>query len=230
MRRLVFTATYNEAENIAPLVAAVRGLGYDLLVVDDRGDDDTADVVRRLMATDGHIHLDARETRLGYASASRAGLAWGLAQGYDRIAQLDADGSHAPAKLPILFRALDEADLAIGSRYVFGGRMPGLSAWRRLISSLAGSYLRWLLRLSIHDPTSGFRAWRATFLREVLPRAERSEGFAFLYEMAYFASRAGGAIREIPITFENRRAGQSKMSWRIVRDALRVVRRLRAGT
>jgi dolichol-phosphate mannosyltransferase len=156
-------------------------------------------------------------------------MRWALEHGYEQIAQLDADGSHQPARLPVLFRALDEADWAIGSRYVFGGAMPGLSSMRRLTSRLAGAYLHHALELPIADPTSGYRAWRADFLARVLPRAGAAEGFAFLYEIAFLAVRAGGRCREIPITFATRGAGQSKMSWAIVRDAIRVVRQLRAA-
>jgi glycosyltransferase involved in cell wall biosynthesis len=227
MKRLVFTVTYNERENVGPLIAAIRGGGHDALVVDDRGHDDTAGAVRQITAGDERVFLIARDSKQGYASASRAGFAWGLAQGYDQIAQLDADGSHDPQLLPVMFRALDEVDLAIGSRYVFGGRMPGLPPFRRLISRLAGDYLRWMLDLPIADPTSGYRAWRADFLARVLPAAPDAQGFAFLYEMACRASQAGVRFREIPITFHNRRAGESKMSMDIVRDAMRVARKLR---
>jgi dolichol-phosphate mannosyltransferase len=227
MKRLVLTVTYNERGNIGALTAAVRALGYDMLVVDDRGADDTAGLVREFAAADPQVHLIAREGKLGYASASRDGLRWALDQGYEQIAQLDADGSHPPALLPVMFRALDEADLSIGSRYVLGGQMPGLTWFRRLISRLAGDYLRWMLRLPIADPTSGFRAWRPEFLARVLPLAATSEGFAFLYEMAFYVVRAGARIREIPMVFENRRAGQSKMSLKIAREAFAMARRLR---
>ncbi len=227
MKRLVLTVTYNERENIGPLIRAVRALGYDLLVVDDRGADDTAGVVAECAAADPGVRLIARAGRGGYASASREGLAWALAEGYEQIAQLDADGSHQPEMLPRLFAALTEADLAIGSRYVAGGGLPGLSPRRRLISRLAGWYLRSMLNLPVADPTSGYRAWRAPLLAAVLPAAGRAEGFAFLYESVFLAVRRGAAIREVPITFLARRAGNSKMSWRIVRDAMRVVRRLR---
>ncbi len=230
MTRLVFTVTYNEAGNIGPLIAAVRAQGFDVLVVDDKGADDTAQVVRSYAADDPRVHLIARAGKLGYASASREGLQWALDRDYDYVAQLDADGSHAPQLLPAMFRALDEVDLVIGSRYVFGGRMPGFSPWRRVISRLAGSYLRWLLRLPVLDPTSGFRAWRTDFVTRILPQSQVAAGFAFLYEMLFHAVRDDGRIREIPIIFENRRAGESKMSWSIVRDALRVVRRLRSET
>lgn len=227
MKRLVLTVTYNERENIGPLIRAVRAAGFTLLVVDDRGADDTAGAVAAFAATDPGVHLIAREGRGGYASASRAGLEWALAEGYEQIAQLDADGSHQPEVLPQLFAALTDADLAIGSRYVPGGGMPGLSRRRRLISRLAGLYLRVMLKLPVADPTSGYRAWRAPLLAAILPLARRAEGFAFLYETVCYVVRHGAVIREVPIVFQERRAGESKMSWRIIRDAVRVTRRLR---
>jgi dolichol-phosphate mannosyltransferase len=228
MKRLVLTATYNEAENIEWLIAQVRGHGYDTLVVDDRGTDDTAARVRARQANDDRVFLISHERRGGYAAASRAGLAWAIAEGYEQVAQLDADGSHDPARLPVLFRALEETDLAIGSRYVLGGAVPGLSGFRRLLSDGAGAYVRHLVGARVGDPTSGYRAWRVPFLRRVLPKADQTTGFAFLYELLFHVVQAGGTIHEIPIRFDRRRAGESKMNWAIAREALGLSRRLRS--
>ncbi|MDP8221997.1 MAG: glycosyltransferase [Candidatus Lernaella stagnicola] len=227
MKRLVLTVTRNEAPNISAMIAAVRDRGFDLLVVDDKGSDNTADLVRAAAATDPHVHLIAREGSPGYAAASRDGFAWALAERYEQVCQLDADGSHAPDRLGVMFRALDEVDVAIGSRYVFGGSLEGLRPARRWLSRMAGAFVRSRLGVPVADPTSGYRAWRTEFLGRVLPLAQEASGFAFLYEMLFHAVALGGRVREIPIVFAKRRAGESKMSWSITRDALRVVRRLR---
>jgi dolichol-phosphate mannosyltransferase len=229
MKRLVLVLTYNEQENIAALIARLRELRYDVLVVDDRGADQTAEEVASLAARDDAVHLLARPERLGYASALRDGWRWALEQGYDQIAQLDADGSHDPAALPLLFRALDEVDLAIGSRYCFGGATPSWGFARRALSRLAGWYARRALSLPLTDPTSGFRAWRADLLRRIAPACTRAHGFVVLVESACLAVRAGARVREAPIVFHPRRAGEAKMSRAMVAEGLRVVMDLRHG-
>ncbi len=227
MRRLVVIPTYNERENIAVLLPRVRELGDEILVVDDRGTDDTAGVVARLAARDEGIHLLAHESRTGYAASLREGWNWALGHGYEVIAQMDADGNHDPADLPALYAALADADLAIGSRYAAGGRTPGWSRGRRTMSRLAGQLARRLLALPLADPTAGFRAWRASALRTVVGHCTRAQGFAVLVEATYYAIRSGARVREVPIVFRPRQQGRSKLSSRVLGDWWRTVWSLR---
>jgi len=230
MKRIVVVPTYNERENVLALLPQLRKLDCDVLVVDDRGADDTAAAVASLAERDGGIHLLARDARQGYASALRAGWDWALAHGYEQVAQMDADGNHDAVALPALFAALDEADLAIGSRYVAGGSTPRWSSARRGLSRLAGWYVRRTLHLPLTDPTGGYRAWRAELLRAVASASTRADGFAILVESAWEALRAGARVREVPITFHPRVTGRSKASAEVARDWWRVVRLLRRET
>ena len=227
MKRAVVIPTHNESGNIGGLVARLRELQYDVLVVDDRGTDDTAAIVAALAERDAAIHLIARVDRRGYASALQEGWRWALDHGYEQIGQMDADGNHDPAALPALFRLLDDADLAIGSRYCAGGTTPDFGFVRRAMSRLAGVCARWFLSLPLTDPTAGFRTWRAELLRRVLSASLVSEGFVVLVESAWLSHKFGATIREAPIVFRARKAGKSNLSMAIALEWFRVVVRLR---
>jgi dolichol-phosphate mannosyltransferase len=218
----VVVPTYDEAENIARLLDAVREAApfADVLVVDDNSPDGTAVLVAEHADFGSRVQLLEREGKDGLGAAYRAGFAWGLARGYDRIAQMDADLSHPPDRLPALFAALDDADVAVGSRYVTGGGVANW-AWRRRLLSWAGNrYVRAVLRTGVHDNTAGFKAFRRSALEQIGVLDSESSGYSFQIENTWRATQAGLAVEEVPITFTDRAEGQSKMSTAIAVEAL----------
>jgi apolipoprotein N-acyltransferase len=219
-RSLIVIPTYNESENIGPLLAAVTASspGSAVLVVDDASPDGTGRIVEDAASSNPRIHLLRREGVRGLGGAYVAGFGWGIERGYDRFVEMDADFSHDPADVPRLLAALDDHDLAIGSRYVPEGAIAGWSLGRRLLSAAGNRYARAWLGLPVRDSTSGFRAYRRGVLEAVFP--VRSEGYAFQIEMAYRAWRAGFRIAELPIRFRDRSGGQSKLSRAVVVEAL----------
>lgn len=215
--------TYNERENVNDLVArlfAAAGGRVDLLIVDDSSPDGTAARVRELAAGRDDLHLIERPGKLGLAGAYVAGFRWGLERGYWALVEMDADLSHDPADVPRLLEALEEADLAIGSRYVAGGSTRNWGRLRRALSRSANLYARAALGYDVGDSTAGFRAYRSEILRRIDLDTIRSEGYGFQVEMTRQVHRLGGRIAEVPITFVERAAGTSKMSARIVAEAL----------
>jgi dolichol-phosphate mannosyltransferase len=229
-RALVIVPTYNEGANIATVIARLFAASsrdtVHLLVVDDASPDGTAAVVESLTANDDAVALMQRRAKLGLGSAYIAAFRWGLERHYDTFLEMDADLSHDPADVPRLIAALDDgADLAIGSRYVLGGRIENWSRARRLLSRAGNVYARMWLRFDVADATGGFRAYRRSALEGIELEAIRSEGYAFQIEMAHRVHRAGGRIVEVPITFVERAAGASKMSRRIVLEAITKVPR-----
>lgn len=229
-RALVIVPTYNERDNIATvferLFAASARDSVHLLVVDDASPDGTAAVVESFTANDDAVDLMRRGAKLGLGSAYLAGFRWGLERHYDIFLEMDADLSHDPADVPRLIAALDGgADLAIGSRYVLGGRIENWSGTRRLLSRAGNVYARMWLRFDVADATGGFRAYRRSALEGIELETIRSEGYAFQIEMAHRIHRAGGRIVEVPITFVERAAGASKMSRHIVFEAITKVPR-----
>jgi len=228
-RVLVVVPTYQEADNVEPLLRRLRSTcpRADVLVVDDSSPDGTAERVSALAGELGGIDVLRRPARGGLASAYADGFDLAIAAGYDVAVELDADRSHQPEELPRLLDALSGgADLAIGSRYVPGARTVGWSAARKLLSRAGGAYARVLLRLPVHDVTSGYRAYRTTTLREIDRSVIHSHGYGFQIEMTYHACRAGARVVEVPTTFHERVAGRSKMSLAIVLEALTVVTQL----
>jgi dolichol-phosphate mannosyltransferase len=227
MRAIVVIPTYNERDTIPWMIEQLldRPSKPDILIVDDSSPDGTADLVRAAMeSTPDRIHLLVRPGKEGLGRAYAAGFAHALqTDGYDAIVQMDADGSHGPQDVDRLLEALDGADLVIGSRYVRGGNSDGLTAPRELLSRGGNFYARALLRTGVDDLTGGFKAWRATVLADILNEAVISDGYGFQVEMTLRAARAGARIREVPITFHERRAGSSKMNWRIAVEAAWVV-------
>jgi dolichol-phosphate mannosyltransferase len=226
VRVWVTVPTYEEAENIDLLVRRVREAlpNAAILVVDDNSGDGTADKVDALGGELGDVRALRRPGKLGLGSAYRAGHAAGLALGYDVMVQIDADLSHDPADLPRLLAAVARgADLAIGSRYVPGGSAPHWPRRRLLLSRLGNAYASWVLGLTVRDATAGYRAYRASLLERIDFRSTTSTGYGFQVEMAYRAARAGATITEVPICFTDRVRGTSKMSWRIVAEAMALV-------
>lgn len=224
---LVIVPTYNERATIAELIGRLFDAtdGVDLLVVDDSSPDGTAAIVGDLQGGGGRIHLIERPAKLGLGTAYLAGFAWALERGYEAVVEMDADLSHDPADVARLLGALDSADLVVGSRYVPGGRIPNWGLLRRALSRAGNLYARVVLGLAVRDSTSGFRAYRTSVLRGATLRGVASEGYAFQIEMVRRVQRAGGRVTEIPITFVERHGGRSKMSRRIVLEALARVTR-----
>ena len=226
MRALVVLPTYQEAENIAEVLRRLRAAapGADVLVVDDSSPDGTAAMAKAAGHELGGVDVLVRPVKSGLGSAYRAGFAEGLARGYDVLVEMDSDLSHDPARLPALLRAVEAgADLALGSRYVPGGSIPNWPFHRRWLSRSGNRYADLLLRLSVRDATSGFRAYRADALRHIDLGSVRADGYGFQIEMAYRVAGNGGRIVELPIEFVDREKGTSKMSMRIIVEALALV-------
>ncbi len=226
VRTLVVLPTYEEADNIAEVLRRLRGAvpAADVLVVDDSSPDGTADIAKAAAHELGGVDVRVRPGKSGLGSAYREGFREGLARGYDVLVEMDSDLSHDPSALPSLLRAVEEgADLAIGSRYVPGGSIPHWPFYRRSLSRWGNRYAALLLRLQVRDSTSGFRAYRADMLRRLNLDEVRADGYGFQIEMAYRVARLGGTIAERPIEFRDRERGNSKMSTRIIGEALALV-------
>jgi dolichol-phosphate mannosyltransferase len=226
VRALVIIPTYDEAENVADVVVRVHAAAPDahVLVVDDNSPDGTGDLVEALARDDDHLHLLRRAGKAGLGSAYRAGFRWGMAEGFDVLVEMDADLSHDPAALPSLLARVDDgADLAIGSRYVPGGSIPDWSWHRKALSRWGNRYAGAVLSLDVADSTAGYRAYRASALEAIDLDSVRADGYGFQIEMAYRVARTGGRIDEVPIAFTDRVRGTSKMSGRIVVEALVLV-------
>ena len=226
MRTLVVLPTYQEAANIADVLRRLRNAvpEADVLVVDDNSPDGTADLADAVAGELGRIDVLRRSGKSGLGSAYRAGFRQGLTAGYEILVEMDADLSHDPSALPDLLRAVEGgADLAIGSRYVPGGSIPNWKLHRRALSRWGNRYAAAVLGLDVRDATSGYRAYRDEALEEIDLERVRADGYGFQIEMAYNVSRNGGSIAEVPITFRDRIRGTSKMSGRIVVEALVLV-------
>jgi dolichol-phosphate mannosyltransferase len=226
MKPVVVIPTYNERANLPELVERLRAaVDATLLVVDDGSPDGTADLAEELGRAQGDVRVLRRAGKGGLASAYVAGFGAALDSGAQRIVQMDADLSHDPADVPRLLAT--DADLAIGSRYVSGGRTRGWPLHREALSRLGSLYARAWLGLPHQDLTGGFKAWRATALRTARERPLRCEGYAFQVEMTLRSARGGHSVIEVPIVFSERAVGQSKMSPGIAIEALRVLPTLR---
>lgn len=229
MHAVIVLPTYNERDNIEPFLRAVREVSdVDVLVVDDNSPDGTADLVRELGSELGGIEVLQRETKAGLGSAYRAGFDKVLGAGgdcaYDVVVTMDADLSHDPVILPRMLALIDDgADTVIGSRYVRGGGTTDWPIRRQLLSKWGNGYTRRLLRLTPHDCTSGYRAYRASALAAIDPHDTSAEGYAFLTELVRRLTRHGYRIVETPIVFRDRTSGKSKMSGRIIAESMLLV-------
>lgn len=213
-RVIAVVPTYDEAENIPRMLDALLALPLrlDVLVVDDGSPDGTGEIVAARAAADPRVRLLARTSKDGLGPAYLAGFAAALEHDPDAVVQIDADGSHDPADVPRLVAALDGADLAIGSRYVPGGRIAGWTAPRRALSREGNRYARLWLPVGVRDLTGGFKAWRAPILAKVVEAGVTTVGYGFQIETTVRARALGARIVEVPITFHDRDAGRSKMS------------------
>lgn len=224
----IVTPTYNERLNLATHVATIfRYLPQaKVLIVDDASPDGTGKLADELSQTTDRIVVRHRAGKLGLGTAYAEGCAQAIAAGADIVVQLDADGSHPPELLPAMVAMTERADLVLASRYVRGGSMR-IDPFRRLVSEIGNSYIRGLLGRRIHDWSTGYKAWRAPFLQDVLSRQPSSSGYAWLMETSWLALKAGARVVEIPLVFGRRHAGQSKFSWAIAVEDLKVAWRLR---
>jgi dolichol-phosphate mannosyltransferase len=220
---VVVIPTYNERENIAGVVHEVLALGsrYQILVVDDSSPDGTADLVRQLMDEyPGRVELLLRRAKEGIGRAYVAGFQRALTNGTVLVAQMDADHSHQPSDLSRLVDAADSVDLVLASRYVEGGRTIGWPWHRKLISRIGGLYAGFILGVPVRDLTGGFKVWHADLLRGIELESIHSDGYCFQIETTYRALRKGARYTQIPITFTDRIAGKSKLSRRVVFEAM----------
>lgn len=231
----VVLPTYNEADNVRGIVAAILEAlpGATLLVVDDASPDGTGRIADELAAADPRVRVRHRKGKMGLGKAYIDGFGVALADGAKRVVQMDADWSHSPDYLPGLVGSLWNADrrvgvdLVIGSRYVPGGGVRDWGLPRRMVSRGGSIFARTLLHLGPHDLTGGFKAWRGEALSIIPWERVHSGGYVFQIETTYLATRAGARVVEVPIVFSDRREGVSKMSKRIIVEALTVVLRLR---
>ena len=227
-RRLVVIPTYNEAGSIKSLLELIFTSipECEVMVVDDGSPDGTALICKEMREDNKRLHLIERPTKNGIGSAYRMAFVWALEQGFDEVIEMDADGSH---QVSDLLRMIDvktmnpEIDLVIGSRWIKGGKTVNWSRSREMLSRIANRYVRIMLGMGVNDSTAGFRIYSARILRKIDLSHIRSEGYSFQIEMTRAAYKAGVIIKEVPITFKERTNGVSKMSKRIVREAMFLV-------
>ena len=219
---LVIIPTYNESESLPGVLERLRRAVPDahILVADDNSPDGTGDLADALAAQDDHVHVLHRAGKEGLGKAYLAGFAWALERGYDVIVEMDADGSHRPEELPRLLAQIPHADVVLGSRWVPGGSVVNWPASRRVLSQGGSLYTRLALGIPTRDATGGYRAYRASALRSLDLDTVESNGYCFQIYLLWRALQRGLVVREVPITFVEREAGTSKMSGRIVREAL----------
>jgi dolichol-phosphate mannosyltransferase len=219
---LVVVPTYNERDNILPVVTRIHTAvpGAHVLVVDDNSPDGTGEVVDRLIERDARVHVMHRQGKDGLGAAYLAGFAWALARDYAVIVQMDADGSHPPESLPGMLKMLVNADLVLGSRYVRGGGVVNWPKHREALSRGGNLYSRLALGMKVRDITAGYRVFRRAVLADLTLDQVSSQGYCFQIDMAWRVVQSGFRVAEYPITFTERERGESKMSGSIVREAL----------
>ncbi len=229
MKCIVVIGTYNEVENIPGLLPEIIALGdqYEAIVVDDNSPDGTGKLVDEFSTTQPRIHAVHRPRRLGYGTAYIEGFRAALKMGAHYVIQMDADYSHNPQDIPRLVEAAGQADIAIGSRYARGGRTEGWPLHRQIVSRTASVIARFLLGVPLDDFTGGFKCFPRAMLESIDFADVKSHGFASLYEINYILHRSGKRFQEVPIIFVERRAGQSKLSFKMVLEGLGVMLRLR---
>jgi dolichol-phosphate mannosyltransferase len=216
-RALICLPTYDERENLAPIVDAIHRVVPDVhvLVIDDASPDGTGQLADEIAARDPRVMVLHRPGKQGLGRAYLAGFAWALEQGYDLVLEMDADFSHDPRHLPALLAAARDADLVLGSRYVPGGGTVNWGLGRKIVSRGGSAYARAILGIRVRDLTGGFKCFRREVLEAVDLASVECSGYAFQIELTFRAARRGFRIVEVPIVFADRRVGQSKMSRRL---------------
>lgn len=229
VKSLIAIPTYNERDNIEGLINDIHAVvpQTDILIIDDNSPDGTGQLVDQLAADRPYLRAIHRPGKLGLGTAYVRGFQYAIEQGYDLVFEMDADYSHHPRYLDAILSAAEQADLVIGSRYIQGGGTANWSFLRRFISGGGNTFARAMLGIPTRDCTSGFRCYRTTALRTVDLNLIRAQGYAFQVEMAYIFWKRGYRVREVPIIFEDRRVGRSKMSRRIFVEAFLWVLRTR---
>jgi dolichol-phosphate mannosyltransferase len=230
-RAVICLPTYDERENLGPIVQAIHATepGVDVLVVDDASPDGTGELADRLAAQDPRVKVLHRPGKQGLGRAYLDAFAWALRRGYGLILEMDADFSHDPAHLPALLGAAKDADLVLGSRWAPGGRTVNWGVLRRLLSRGGSLYARRILGVAVRDLTGGFKCFRREVLEAIDLPSVVSSGYAFQIELTFRALCRGFRVVEVPITFADRRVGQSKMSSGIVLEAMRNVWAMRVS-
>lgn len=232
---VIIIPTYNEKENIENMIRALMALehSFDVLVVDDGSPDGTAGIVKSMMEVfPGRVHIIERSGKLGLGTAYIAGFKWALVHGYEYIFEMDADFSHNPSDVPLLYEACvkDGYDLSVGSRYVSGVNVVNWPMGRVLMSYFASKYVRFITRLPVFDTTAGFNCYRREVLETIDLDKIRFKGYAFQIEMKFTTYKCGFSIKEVPVIFVNRVLGTSKMSGGIFSEALFGVIKLKVGS
>ena len=226
-KTVVCIPTFNERENLPRILDRLFAVNPDVhaLVIDDASPDGTGAIADERAAADPRVRVLHRRSKDGLGAAYRAGFAVAIADGADVVVEMDADGSHAPEQLPALLAALPTADLVLGSRWVRGGAVQNWPLHREILSRGGNAYARFMLRVPIRDITGGYRVFRVDTLQAIDYANVQSQGYVFQVEMAYRVAQAGLRVVEVPITFVEREFGDSKMSQRIVREAMQQVTR-----
>lgn len=226
-KTVVCIPTFNERENLPRILDRLFAANPDVyaLVIDDASPDGTGAIADERAAADPRVRVLHRRSKDGLGAAYRAGFAVAIADGADVVVEMDADGSHAPEQLPALLAALPTADLVLGSRWVRGGAVQNWPLHREILSRGGNAYARFMLRVPIRDITGGYRVFRVDTLQAIDYANVQSQGYVFQVEMAYRVAQAGLRVVEVPITFVEREFGDSKMSQRIVREAMQQVTR-----
>lgn len=232
MKAIVVIPTYNEKDNVEQLAEIVlsQHSEIEILFVDDNSPDGTGGIIDRMVVSSDRIHVIHRSGKLGLGSAYRAGFRVALDMGADSILEMDADFSHDPTVLPLFLEKMQENDLVIGSRYLNGVSVVNWPIRRLILSYFASVYTRWVTGLHLRDCTSGYKCFRRSALEAIDLAKVRSDGYSFQIEMNYRCMEKGLKIAEIPIIFIDRHAGTSKMSRKIVREAVVMVWKLRLQT
>ena len=229
MHALVIIPTYNEIENIYEIIPAVleQDERLELLIVDDNSPDGTSAAVEEIQKHEKRVHLIKRAGKMGLGSAYLTGFKFGLDMGYEYIFEMDADFSHDPAMLPVLLKRAEENDLVIGSRYVHGINVVNWPLSRLILSWGASKYVRIITGMRVKDPTGGFKCFHRRVLESINFDEVLSDGYSFQVEMNYRTWCKKFRIEEVPIVFTDRREGQSKMSKKIIREAIFMVWKLK---
>ena len=224
-RSLVIIPTYDERDNVRPIATAVLAKAPDahVLFVDDNSPDGTGEIIDQICAENDHVHVLHQQNKGGLGRAYINGFKWGLAESFDYIMEMDADFSHNPVEVPVFLSNIKGADLVLGSRYMHGIRITNWPLSRLILSKTAATYVRLITGMPITDPTGGFKCFRREVLEAINLDRIMSNGYAFQIELTHKAWMKGFRVSEIPITFEDRRAGYSKMNGAIVKEALWLV-------
>jgi len=226
---IVIIPTYNESENIEKLIRDLKEFDFHILIIDDNSPDNTSKIVTNLKKEFSNLHLINRESKLGLGSAYRQGFKTAIDMGYKRLVEMDADFSHQISDLNKMITKINNADVIIGSRYIEDGKIKGWNTKRRLLSKSANLFIRFLFNYKIKDSTSGFRIYSLESLKQINYQNTMSDGYSFQIEMTYRSYLKNLEIVEVPITFYERREGESKMTGTIISEAILSLFRLKFG-